>query len=174
MSPKNAIPSIDAAISSRVFLLWWTPRSMTARRARTMRRAEIPPPKIEASEKFLALLLTMLEVLMMLLPPPPLLPMVLPTVLLDGLGLGDTTGHEPKPYPMQVFPDVLYATYMLFHSWRGMERNTHNSNWQTRFTRLNGFIYIRDIQQGKGRALDLGTFKRRTLWRSQSDGKHLE
>jgi hypothetical protein len=29
---------------------------------------------------------------------------------------------------MQVFPDVLYATYMLFHSWRGMERNTHNSN----------------------------------------------
>jgi hypothetical protein len=92
-----------------------------------MRRAEIPPPKIEASEKFLALLLTMLEVLMLLLlllPPPPLLP----TVLLDGLGLGDTTGHEPKPYPMQVFPDVLYATYMLFHSWQGMERNTHNSN----------------------------------------------
>jgi hypothetical protein len=127
MSPKNAIPSFDAAISSRVFLLWWTPRSMTARRARTMRRAENPPPKIEASEKFLALLLTMLEVLL-LLPPPPLLPMVLPTVLLDGLGLGDTTGHEPRPYPMQVFPDVLYATYMLFHSCQGMERNTHNSN----------------------------------------------
>jgi hypothetical protein len=97
-----------------------------------MRRAENPPPKIEASEKFLVLLLTMLEVLMMLLllllPPPSLLPMVLPTVLLDGLGLGDSTGHEPKPYPMQVFPDVLYAAYMLFHSWQGMERNTHNSN----------------------------------------------
>lgn len=101
---------------------------MTARRARTMRRAEIPPPKIEASEKFLALLLTMLEVLLLLLPPPPLLPMVLPTVLLDGLGLGDTTGHEPRPYPMQVFPDVLYAAYMFFHSCQGMERNTHNSN----------------------------------------------
>jgi hypothetical protein len=97
-----------------------------------MRRAEIPPPKIEASEEFLALLLAMLEVLLMLLllllSPPPLLPTVLPTVLLDGLGLGDTTGHEPKPYPMQVFPDALYATYVLFHSWQGMERNTHNSN----------------------------------------------
>jgi hypothetical protein len=119
-----------------------------------MRRAEIPPPKIEASEKFLALLLTMLEVLMMLLllllAPPPLLPTVLPTVLLDGLGLGDTTGHEPKPYPMQVFPDVLYAAYMLFHSWQGMERNTHNSTDRPDLLGLMGLSILETYSKGKG------------------------